>query len=272
MVRKILTPLLVAASLTLGAGAVRADSYLYVQDGIFLNARSGPGTRYTAYQRLRPGTRLSIITRMGNWAQIRTPEGAILWVFATYLIDRAPRVEVMQPPIILRPLPPHSQEPKQQLIHPQAPMQPGVQNPPRAGDMPNTTPPGFYRPNPMQQNSQQHMQPKPQQPMQQPQQQRPQQQPQMQPKPQQQMQQPQQQRPQQQPQMQPKPQQQMQQKPKQQLQQPQQMRPQQQQMQPKQQQQRPQQQMQPKPQQKQQKQPQQPNQQQQQPWQPPANN
>ena len=233
MVRKILTPLLVAASLTLGAGAVRADSYLYVQDGIFLNARSGPGTRYTAYQRLRPGTRLSIITRMGNWAQIRTPEGAILWVFATYLIDRAPRVEVMQPPIILRPLPPHSQEPKQQLIHPQAPMQPGVQNPPRAGDMPNTTPPGFYRPNPMQQNSQQHMQPKPQQ----------------------QMQQPQQQRPQQQPQMQPKPQQQMQQKPKQQLQQPQ-------QMQPKQQQQRPQQQMQPKPQQKQQ----------QQPWQPPANN
>ncbi|MGE4327516.1 MAG: SH3 domain-containing protein [Pseudodonghicola sp.] len=240
MVRKILTPLLVAASLTLGAGAVRADSFLYVQDGIFLNARSGPGSHYTAYQRLHPGTRLSVITRMGNWAQIRTPEGAILWVFAPYLINRAPRVVVMQPPIILRPLPPQALGPKPQMNHPQAPMQPGVQNPPRAGEMPNTTPPGFYRPNQMK-----------------PQQQRPQQQQQMQPKPQQQMQP----RPQQQ--MQPRPQQQMQPKPQQQMQ----PRP-QQQMQPK-----PQQQMQLKPQQQMRpkQQPQQ-NQQQQQPWQPPVNN
>ncbi|GHG94719.1 SH3 domain-containing protein [Pseudodonghicola xiamenensis] len=154
MLRKFLTPLLVAASLSFSAGALRADSYLYVQDGVFLNARSGPGTRYTAYQRLRPGTRLSIITKQGNWAQIRTPEGAILWVSANYLINRRPRVELSRPPIILRPQPPRVEFPKPLAVHPLAPMRPGLRTPPRAGDLPNTTPPGFYQPN----RTQQHLQ------------------------------------------------------------------------------------------------------------------
>ncbi|MDK3018460.1 SH3 domain-containing protein [Pseudodonghicola flavimaris] len=243
MFRKLLAPLLLSTSLALGAVAAHADSYLYVRDGVTLNARGGPGTRYVAYQMLRPGTRVTMINRLGDWAQVRTPEGALLWVFASYLMTTPSRhIHTPGRPIILRPLPVEQQHrypgvvvpqnrplpgqhmvpgqhmtPGQQMIPGQIPVRPMPGQPTRPGQ------PAIQQPQ-YQQNLQMRpsQEPRFQQQMQQ-QQQRPQLQKQQRPAPQQQqMQQQPRQNLQQHPQQQLKqhPQQQLKQRPQQQFQQP----------------------------------------------------
>jgi len=96
-----------AAGLLFMTGTARADAYLYVRDGIHLNARIGPGTRYRVHDVLAPGTRVEIVTRIGNWAHVRTPEGLMLWVYFTYLGTQPPH-QILRPapPIFLLPPPP----------------------------------------------------------------------------------------------------------------------------------------------------------------------
>lgn len=142
-------PLLAACALTLGlmlsVTDARADAWLYVRDGIYLNARIGPGTRYRTHHVLSPGTRLQIIARVGDWAQVRTPEGLMLWVFFSYLMDRPPLERVRpSPPIIIVP----------------APTRPYVAPPPRRPYWTRPQPPYWTPPRPYPQYP--HMQPQPQ--------------------------------------------------------------------------------------------------------------
>ncbi|TDK45012.1 SH3 domain-containing protein [Antarcticimicrobium luteum] len=154
MLRSVLVALILAAGLALSANDARADAYLFVRDGIYLNARIGPGTRFRTHHVLRPGTRLQIITRVGDWAQVRTPDGLMLWVFFTYLVDRPlfrpappappifilprpPRPRVFPPPPHWHQPPPHwHQPPPRPRIHPQPRVQPRVQPHPRVQPKP----------------------------------------------------------------------------------------------------------------------------------------
>ncbi len=107
MLRSFLAALTLAAGLALMGQPAAADIFLYVRDGIYLNARTGPGTRYPRHRVLRPGTRLRIIARQGNWARVQTPEGLLLWVFLSYLVDRGPQPQLRPaPPIFIFPRPP----------------------------------------------------------------------------------------------------------------------------------------------------------------------
>ncbi len=90
MFHRLIAPLALATALALGTGAASADSFRYVQQGVNLNARSGPGSHYATKKVLAPGTRLSVIRQQGNWAQVRTTEGLLLWVFGSHLRDQAP--------------------------------------------------------------------------------------------------------------------------------------------------------------------------------------
>jgi len=105
MIRLLLAALVLAAALTLNGKPARADVFLYVRDGIHLNARLGPGTGYRPYRVLRPGTRLRYLARRGNWARVETPEGLILWVFLSYLVNQAPQHSAPRPPIVIIPAP-----------------------------------------------------------------------------------------------------------------------------------------------------------------------
>lgn len=142
MIRTLLAALALALGLTLAATGANADAWLYVRDGIYLNARIGPGTRYRTHHVLSPGTRLQIIARVGDWAQVRTPDGLMLWVFFTYLIDRAPLER-------MRPVPP--------IIVVPAPSRPRVAPPPpQYWTRPTPRPPYWTQPRPYP-----HMQPQP---------------------------------------------------------------------------------------------------------------
>jgi len=128
------------AGLMVTTGAARADAYLYVGEGIHLNARIGPGTRYRIHDVLAPGTRVEIVMRVGNWANVRTPEGLMLWVYFTYLSPQPPhRILRPAPPIFLAP-PPRWYTPRSRVrpqpyvrphprVKPDRPVKPKVQRP-----------------------------------------------------------------------------------------------------------------------------------------------
>ncbi|AJE47033.1 SH3 domain-containing protein [Celeribacter indicus] len=71
----------------------------YVVRGVTLNARSGPGTGYSAVRTFAPGTVLYELDRQGNWVQVvPTPNANPLWVSASYLSPvTAPRVVTPRP-------------------------------------------------------------------------------------------------------------------------------------------------------------------------------
>ena len=94
MLRPLLAPMTLALGLTLGlsfgpSGAAQAETLRFVKPGVTLNARSGPGTQYGAKTRLAPGSKVTVLKHQGDWSQVRTPEGLLLWVFGSYLIDQA---------------------------------------------------------------------------------------------------------------------------------------------------------------------------------------
>jgi len=93
MFRTLIAPLTLAAALALGAGAASADSFRYVKEGVNLNARSGPGSNYATRQVLKPGSKITVVKQQGSWAQIKTTEGLLLWVFNSYLMDQAPKAQ-----------------------------------------------------------------------------------------------------------------------------------------------------------------------------------
>lgn len=178
MIRTFLAALALAVGLTLSATDARADAYLYVRDGIYLNARIGPGTRYRRHQVLSPGTRVRIIARVGDWAQVRTPDGLLLWVFFSYLIDRPPLYQVRpSPPIVvippLRPVRPYRPAPPppytRPWVHPQR--HPWDHPYPRMQPQPRPQPRIQPRPQPRVQPKPQPRQQPPAQPRQQPRQQ-----------------------------------------------------------------------------------------------------
>ena len=177
MIRTLLAALALAIGLSLSATDARADAWLYVRDGIYLNARIGPGTRYRRHHVLSPGTRVQMVGRVGNWAQVRTPDGLLLWVFFSYLIDRPPHYQVRPvPPIVVvppvrpvrpyRPYPPHSRP----WVHPQRHPWIGPVPPYRTYPQPPRPPQVQPRPQPPQ------VQPRPQPPRAQPKPPRPRQQ------------------------------------------------------------------------------------------------
>jgi uncharacterized protein YraI len=83
-----------AIAATLAAGAASASSF-WVQDGIHLNARSGPGTQYYTQATFSPCTKVHVIGYKWGWAQV-SYNHQTYWVSAKYLQDskcgyRAPR-------------------------------------------------------------------------------------------------------------------------------------------------------------------------------------
>ncbi|MDF1715728.1 MAG: SH3 domain-containing protein [Antarcticimicrobium sp.] len=94
MLRPLLAPMTLALGLAFGlsfgpSGAAQADTLRFVKPGVTLNARSGPGTQYGAKTKLAPGSKVTVLKHQGDWSQVRTPEGLLLWVFGSYLIDQA---------------------------------------------------------------------------------------------------------------------------------------------------------------------------------------
>ncbi len=68
-----------------------------VKSGVTLNARSGPGAKFGKVAAFKPGTKLSVVKRQGDWAQVKTDTGKLLWVFANYLTDSAPQAHKLAP-------------------------------------------------------------------------------------------------------------------------------------------------------------------------------
>ena len=92
------TTLSIAA--TLAAGAASANTY-WVEDGIHLNARSGPGTQYYAETTLKPCTKVEVVGQKWGWAKI-SYNYQTYWVSAKYLQDykcgyKAPKKTYQQP-------------------------------------------------------------------------------------------------------------------------------------------------------------------------------
>ncbi|PTQ71859.1 SH3 domain-containing protein [Celeribacter persicus] len=69
----------------------------YVKPGVTLNARSGPGTGYGKVTALKPGTQLQIVKKQGDWAQVKTGNGTLLWVFLNYLTQNTPQAQKAAP-------------------------------------------------------------------------------------------------------------------------------------------------------------------------------
>ncbi|MBU2890758.1 SH3 domain-containing protein [Celeribacter halophilus] len=79
------------------AAQQQTQSAFYVKPGVTLNARSGPGTKFGKIAAFQPGTKLSVVKRQGDWAQVKTDAGKLLWVFANYLTDSAPQAQKSAP-------------------------------------------------------------------------------------------------------------------------------------------------------------------------------
>ena len=60
--------LVAGATMALSAGAAAATQY-YVQHGVWLNARSGPGTHYHVVATLNPCTPIHVIQNYNGWTK-----------------------------------------------------------------------------------------------------------------------------------------------------------------------------------------------------------
>ncbi len=50
-----------------------------------LNVRSGPGLNYEVVTQVQQGDRLTLLRNLGTWLQVRTPDGTVGYVMATYV-------------------------------------------------------------------------------------------------------------------------------------------------------------------------------------------
>ncbi|TNE65258.1 SH3 domain-containing protein [Celeribacter ethanolicus] len=75
----------------------QAQGQYYVKPGVTLNGRSGPGTGYGKVSALKAGTQLQIVKKQGDWAQVKTDGGTLLWVFLNYLTQTAPQAQKAAP-------------------------------------------------------------------------------------------------------------------------------------------------------------------------------
>lgn len=57
-----------------------------------LNVRRGPGTQFSDFTELAPGTRVTVLRDQGDWSEIRMPDGANGWVYRPLLTSSKPRV------------------------------------------------------------------------------------------------------------------------------------------------------------------------------------
>ncbi len=85
MKKTLAAALIAAASLT--AGAASATTY-WVDHGVKLNARSGPGTHYKVLGTFSPCTRVHVVAYSRGWAKVVIDHHAY-WVSAKYLQNRA---------------------------------------------------------------------------------------------------------------------------------------------------------------------------------------
>lgn len=75
----------------------QAQGQYYVKPGVTLNGRSGPGTGYGKVSALKAGTQLQVVKKQGDWAQVKTGNGTLLWVFLSYLTQTAPQAQKAAP-------------------------------------------------------------------------------------------------------------------------------------------------------------------------------
>ncbi|MFK7939825.1 MAG: SH3 domain-containing protein [Roseovarius sp.] len=69
------------------AGTTQADTrYVYSAGDGFLNLRTGPSTDYEIIKPMYNGQRVWVITRKGNWQQVRHESGTVGWAYQSYLI------------------------------------------------------------------------------------------------------------------------------------------------------------------------------------------
>lgn len=94
--------------------AQQPQEQFYVNPGVTLNGRQGPGTNFGKIQSLKSGTSLSLVKKEGDWAQVKTPEGTLLWVALSYLTQGAPQVQKA----------PQPQQPPQKAPQPPMPTHP----------------------------------------------------------------------------------------------------------------------------------------------------
>lgn len=81
--KKLLIAAILAAGTTVTATAASATSY-WVEPGITLNARSGPGTHYDVYGKLHACTKVHVVDYRHGWAKV-SYKGHYYWVSAKYL-------------------------------------------------------------------------------------------------------------------------------------------------------------------------------------------
>ena len=77
----------IAAATLLSAGAAQATTY-WVQDGVHLNARSGPSAQYHKVGTFNPCTKVHVIAYQHGWAKVAFNHKAY-WVSAKYLQNRS---------------------------------------------------------------------------------------------------------------------------------------------------------------------------------------
>ncbi|MDX2485420.1 MAG: SH3 domain-containing protein [Pseudodonghicola sp.] len=147
--------------MALGTGAASADSFRYVQQGVNLNARTGPGSHYATKKVLTPGTRLSVIRQQGDWAQVQTTEGLLLWVFGSYLRDQAPQTAAPRQPAQpqRKPVQQQVQQHQQQPVQQQTPQQVRPQTQQKTQQQPQRKTQQQQTQRPQQQQQQQKQQP-----------------------------------------------------------------------------------------------------------------
>lgn len=81
--KKLIISAVFAAATTFTASAASATAY-WVEHGITLNARSGPGTHYDVYKRIHACTKVHVVGYKHGWAKIKY-NGYYYWVSAKYL-------------------------------------------------------------------------------------------------------------------------------------------------------------------------------------------
>lgn len=84
----------------LAVGSASAATY-WVEDGIHLNARSGPGTKYYTETTLKPCTKVEVVGQKWGWAKV-SYKRSTYWVSAKYLQEyecgyRAPKKTYKKP-------------------------------------------------------------------------------------------------------------------------------------------------------------------------------
>ncbi len=85
--KNFLTAAVIAVSATLAAGAASATTY-WVDNGITLNARSGPGTNYHVVGSFNPCTKVHVVGYHHGWAKVAF-NNYYYWVSAKYLQNHA---------------------------------------------------------------------------------------------------------------------------------------------------------------------------------------